>query len=129
MITLYFVTYDGIDKCAFHTENETFVADEGQVDHITAAGKLNDISDIQVWVEKLAVITEYDLRLVCKECNNALALADKQGISYEEAIIEKKAIAICKVKGYDKKWLEERGVVPASNAKLRREQITEVLRQ
>ena len=26
MITLYFVTYDGIDKCAFYTENEAYWA-------------------------------------------------------------------------------------------------------
>ena len=105
----------------------TFTIKEGQVDHITPAGQLNQISDIQGFVERLVCITEDDLRLVCKGCNNALALAEKSGISYEQAVAEKEAIAIQKKKGYDVAWLKERGIAPATNAKLRREQIVSKL--
>ena len=36
------------------------------------------------------------MRLVCKGCNSAMVIAEKQGISYEMAIVEQKVIAICK---------------------------------
>ena len=104
-----------------------FPIKEGHVDHIHPTGTLTRISDIQGFVERLAVITEDDLRLVCKKCNYTHAYADKQGISFEEARIEKEAIEICK--GDIKKWLIAYGVIPASNAKLRREQVVQVLRE
>ena len=68
------------------------------------------------------------MRLVCKGCNNALALSFKQGITYEEAVIDKKVIQIIKEKK-DKLVLEQVGIAPASNAKLRREQLVEYFKQ
>jgi|SRR5690625_19214 len=70
----------------------TFVIKDIQVDHIVPAGQLNKTEDIQGFVERLLYVTEDDLRLVCKECNSALSYSDKQGITYEEAICEKKSI-------------------------------------
>lgn len=96
-----------------------------QVDHIEPAGSLKDVSDIQGFAERLLVVCEEDLRLVCKQCNSALAYADKHGISYDEAIIVKKAIDI--QKGDDKVWLSDNGITPTSNTQGRRKQIIEVL--
>lgn len=107
---------------------KTFPMSEGQVDHITPAGRLSCREDIQGFVERLLCITEDDLRLVCKECNNALALSFKQGITYEEALIDKKVIQIIKEKK-DKLVLQEAGVTPASNAKLRRQQLANYFKQ
>ena len=67
--------------------------------------------DIQGFVERLLFITKDDLRLVCKNCNSTLAYAEKQGISFEEAMAVKKAIDIVKQKK-DKQFLEERGIIP-----------------
>lgn len=103
--------------------NNTFTQKEGQVDHITPAGSLQEISDIQSFSERLLCVTPDDLRLICKECNSALAYADRQGISFEEALATKKAIAIQKDKKCELQWFSDRGIVPASNAKKRREQI------
>ena len=69
-----------------------FVLKDGQVDHIVPAGSLRCKEDIQGFIERLLWITEKDLRLVCKVCNNALSLSEKMGITYEEAIREKLAI-------------------------------------
>jgi hypothetical protein len=66
---------------------------EGQVDHINAAGSLRDKEDIQSFVEKLVWVTPDDLRLICKSCNSALSYADRQGISFEEAVKQKEIIA------------------------------------
>jgi hypothetical protein len=105
-----------------------FVISEGQVDHIKAAGKLQRKEDIQGFVERLMFVTEDDLRLVCKGCNNALAMAEKQGISYEEAMLQKQALEICKAKK-DREFLKSKGIVAASNAAKRREQIIEYLKE
>lgn len=67
-----------------------------QVDHIHPAGKLNDLEDIQGFVERLLVVTDNDLRLVCKDCNSALAMADRYGITYEQAVQRKAEIAFKK---------------------------------
>ena len=71
---------------------EEFVMSNCQVDHINPAGKLNDVKDIQGFVERLLVVTEDDLRLCCKGCNSALSMSDRYGITYEEAIIRKDII-------------------------------------
>ena len=105
--------------------NEYAIAN-GQVDHITPAGSLREISDIQGFVERLLCVTEDDLRLVCKDCNSALAMSDKSGLSFEDSVIEKQVIAICKAK-QDKAWLIDRGIKPESNAAKRKMQIRNYL--
>lgn len=97
-----------------------------QVDHIDAAGQLNKTEDIQGFVERLLFVTDEDLRLVCVDCNSALAYADKHDVSYKEACIVKLAIDLQKM---DKDWLESKGVMPASNQTKRREQIIQKLRE
>lgn len=108
--------------------HKTFPIKEGQVDHITPAGTLTCREDIQGFVERLLCVTETDLRLVCKGCNNALAMSQKTGLSYEECIVEKQAIEIIKTKK-DKQFLTEAGITPASNEKKRRQQLIELLKE
>lgn len=103
-----------------------FVMSLCQVDHIVPAGSLQKTEDIQGFVERLLYVTEEDLRLVCKDCNSALALAEKQGISLERARAEKTAILLQKEK-QDVQWLKENGIIPASNLAKRRVQIVERL--
>ena len=102
--------------------HKDFVISEGQVDHITAAGKLQSKEDIQGFVERLMFVTEDDLRLVCKGCNNALAMAEKQGITFDVAVKQKQIISIIKAKE-DKAFLESKGITPSSNAAGRRKQL------
>ena len=97
-----------------------------QVDHINPAGTLADISDIQQFAENLLVVVEEDLRLICKDCNSALAYSDKNNVSFEEAKATKKAISLQKDK-VDHEFLEVAGITPASNAKERRQQIIDHL--
>lgn len=106
--------------------NTDHVIANGQVDHIVAAGSLRKTEDIQGFVERLLYVTEDDLRLICKGCNSALAYADKNGMSYEEAVREKKLIEICKTKK-DVQFLKDHNIVPASNATKRKQQVREVL--
>ena len=82
-------TVFGFECAMCHQE---FLLKDGQVDHINPAGSLQSKEDIQGFVERLLWVTEEDLRLVCKGCNSALALSEKMGITYEEAVKEKQAI-------------------------------------
>lgn len=97
-----------------------------QVDHIHPAKALTCYEDLPGFVLRLLYVKEEDLRILCKQCNAIHAYADKHGISFEEARIEKEAIALCSAKK-DKAWLTKRGVIPASTIIKRRKQIVEIL--
>jgi len=106
-----------------------FALKDCQVDHITPAGSLKKKEDIQGFIERLLWVTEDDLRLVCKPCNNALAMAEKQNITFEEATLQKKAIEILKDSKKCLTWFKERSILYPSNAKLRREAIIKYLEE
>lgn len=67
-----------------------------------------------------------DWVLSCKPCHKAKTHGERNGLSIEHAIADKKAIIIVKEKR-DKEWLEQQGITPASNQKKRRQQIVEYL--
>lgn len=101
----------------------------GEVDHITPVGQLKEKQDIQGFVEKLLFVTEDDLQLVCKSCHACKSYAEKQGISFEEAKLEKQVIEVCKLPATElKQWLTDAGEEPEKNAIKRKEQVREVLK-
>ena len=68
-----------------------------EVDHkIDDAARLTKTEHLQRCFELLCLITFDDLQLVCKECHKIKSYADRQGISFEEARIEKQAIEFSK---------------------------------
>lgn len=81
------------------------------VDHKIEAGSFKDVSDFQAFFTRMFLVTEDDLRLCCTHCNKTLAHASKRGISFEEAVAERKALEIIKDKK-DKEFLEAIGIVP-----------------
>jgi hypothetical protein len=107
---------------------ELFVLKNLEVDHKYGGHSLRKIEDVQKFIEGIVFVTEDDLQFISKDAHRIKSYADRMGLSFEEAWVEKEAIAICKSKK-DKQWLTERGVIPLSNAKKRREQILEVLRK
>lgn len=98
------------------------------IDHIHPAGAFSEIEHVQKFFERMFCVALDDLRACCTSCNSTLALADKQGISFEEAKCEKEAIAIIKER-QDKAWLLDRGILPASSQANRRKQIVAKLRE
>lgn len=109
----------------------TFIIAQGQVDHIEPAGSLQKTSDIQGFVERLLYVTEDDLRLVCKECNTTLAVAQKQGKTFEEAALERKVTAFKKLStAAQKELLQQCGVSATilNNAKARADAYREHLK-
>lgn len=105
---------------------QQFPTSEMEVDHTTGEYSLRKLSDLQSFVEGIVCVSNKDLGLICKPCHKAKTYAERSGISLEDAIIEKQAIAI--QKGDDKAWLTSQGLKPESNAKARRAQIIKKLK-
>ena len=96
-----------------------------QVDHIVGNVSLQEEEDILGFIQHL-IPPPNSLALVTKAAHKIKSYAEKEGISYEQAVVTKTAIEICKTKK-DKQWLEERGITPSKNAKQRRQQIEDYL--
>lgn len=96
-----------------------------EVDHVKGHFSLRNMDDLQSFMEGLLYLDEDDLRFVSKEAHKIKSYAERMGITFEEARIEKEVIAICK--GDEKKWLLDRGIKPESNATKRKKQVKEVL--
>lgn len=109
---------------------DTFPEKECQVDHVLEeTASLTQLSDIQLCVEKLLVVSESDLRIVCTSCHSIISLSQKLGISFEDAQIEQKVIALCKDLKKCLAFLEQRGYtgITVSNAEKRRNLVRQIL--
>lgn len=99
---------------------------ECEVDHIDGGYGFKDWDTFTTWAKRILWVTFADIRELCKDCHEAVTLSQKLGIGLQEAFIEKQVIAVMKSK-QDKQWLQNRGVTPARNADLRREQVREII--
>ena len=97
---------------------DLFVQSKLAVDHVREfSASLKDIKDIQTFVELITLVTEDDLQFVCKDCHDNISYSQKQGCSFQEAVVRKKHILI----GKEKRILEElelRGVLDAPRTKV-----------
>ena len=98
------------------------------VDHKGDSHSLKDISDIQSFIEGIVLVTEDDLQFACKDCHKIRNHSQKRNISFDDAAIEKIAIDML-AKKMDKEYIKSKGVTPAPNQKLRREQLIALLKQ
>ena len=65
-----------------------------QIDHIHPAGSLKTTEDIGRFVERLYFVTFDTIRAVCIPCHEVITFAERKGISFEEAKIEKACVKI-----------------------------------
>ena len=93
-----------------------------EVDHKKGNHSLRSIGDIQSFIESILLVTFDDLQLVSKDAHKIKSYAEKQGISFEEAKIEKEVIEIIKQKK-DKEYCIEHNLVVESTQALRRKAI------
>lgn len=71
------------EKCGVITKDK-------HIDHIVEdTAKLTELSHIQACVEKLLVVCEDDLRILCEDCHAIVTLSQKLGITFEQAELEK----------------------------------------
>lgn len=96
------------------------------VDHKEGNNSLREIEDIQSFVEAIAIVSMDDLQFVSVEAHKIKNHADKMGISFQEALCQKKAIALQKEKK-DVDFIKNSGKIPATTQAKRRIQLVEVL--
>ncbi len=70
---------------------------ECEVDHIDAAGSFKGWEDFEPWMHKLMHINWNSIRVVCKDCHRIISYAERMGYTFEEAKLEKEAIAFSKL--------------------------------
>ena len=104
-------------KCAL--TGEYFVLNELECDHKVGNHSLKTLDDLVPFVKGIVMITLDDLQLVSKEAHKIKSYAEKQGISFEEAKIEKEVIEIIKQKK-DKVYLQEHQLPVPSTQSARR---------
>lgn len=110
--------------------DEIFPASKLQIDHKIPAGKLSSEEDLTGFIKRIACM-KVDMRLCCEPCHKIHTYAEKMGISFEEARIEKDVIAFSKIKTI--KQLEILGKYNytkdmLSNAQKRKDAYREVLK-
>ena len=106
---------------------EYFKLNEIEIDHIEGHHSFTKVEDFENYFRNILMVGFDGLQALCKDgCHATKSLAERLGISFEEAKLEKKVIEIIKSKK-DREFLKAKGVTPASNANKRREQIREVL--
>lgn len=103
---------------------------EMEVDHKEGNHSLRSLDDIQSFVKGIVLVSVDDLQWVSKEAHKVKSYAEKEGLSFEEALAVKKAIAKAK-EGPAKvvEFLESKGYNPASTAPKRRDQLIEYYRR
>ena len=68
---------------------------KAEVDHINPAGKLKSYADLEGFAERLFCSFK-NFQILCPPCHEIKTLADRKGVSFEEATIEKQVIKFSK---------------------------------
>lgn len=101
-----------------------------QVDHVDGGDySLKTVSDIQDFFENIVLVTEDDLRLLCKDCNSTCTYAKRHDISYEEAFCIKYVIKRIKEKTLNDFFIERSLDVPKNKAAAREKAIEILLKE
>tara|TARA_R110002167_G_C12643272_1_gene648553 strand:- start:335 stop:883 length:549 start_codon:yes stop_codon:yes gene_type:complete len=79
-----------------------------QIDHIHPAGSLKTTEDIGKFVERLYFVTFDTIRPLCIPCHEVVTLAERKGMTFDEAKVEKEVINIMKKSVVNlKMWLSK----------------------
>lgn len=111
-----------------------FTLPEVNVDHIVGEFVCTNREEFMSYLFNRLDVGFDDLQILCIDnkkknhigCHQIKTLAERQGLTWNQAVIEKQVIDICKKK-QDKQFIKESGLVPESNAEKRREQVREIL--
>jgi 5-methylcytosine-specific restriction endonuclease McrA len=108
--------------------NNEFVLKDLQVDHIHGENTLRNISEIQKFVEDIAVnISDRTLQFVCKECHDVKSYSERYGVSVDDAKNIKKVIKYMALPVKTQKNILEKAMMPNNNAVVRRESFNEII--
>lgn len=107
-----------------------FKMSEVEVNHKVQVGKGLTLDSIGDFAQKLLVIKEEDIEILCIPCHAITTYSERYGVSEEDAAIEKKVIAFMK-KGADvqKQGLLKVGIEPAKTTAGRKAQARDYLKR
>ena len=75
---------------------EWFPISSTEVDHVKEAGSFSSVDESFEWFKRVIDVND-NWQLLCKPCHKNKSHATRKGITFEEAVIEKKAIAFGKL--------------------------------
>lgn len=99
-----------------------------EIDHRSGNHSFTKVEDFQNYFENILMVGFDGLQILCVEDHATKSYMEKNGVTWNEAVVQKECLSILKQKK-DRTWLLEHGITPASNQTKRREQITEELRR
>jgi hypothetical protein len=114
-----------------HYCSEMFPASKLEVDHVDMAGQCNSWETASEFMYKLLDCND-NWVLACKPCHKCKSLAERKGISFEEALIQKRVIELMKKPKQEiLAYCEENdyNVSTLTNANKRRAAVEEIIRK
>lgn len=100
-----------------------------QIDHKLGNHSFTKVTDFENYFNNILMVGFNDLQILCEDDHLSKTLSEKLGITFEEAVVEREVIKICKLKTAQiDKWLGDRGVKVAKNPQARRDAVREVLK-
>lgn len=117
-----------VGKCAL--TGEIFPASQLEIDHIKPVGRLSSWEDLPSWIGRLLCPKE-NMRLVSKDAHKIHTYAEKMGLTFEQAKLEKEVIAFSKLSiNQQKLILKKRRVAESemANAAKRRDAFRRILK-
>ena len=96
-----------------------------EVDHIHGNASLNDWSDVLLFIQHLCA-TKDNMQVVGKEAHKVKSYAERMGMSFEDAQLEKQVIATLKDKRETARLLRENRMIAKNDAE-RRQKVREIL--
>lgn len=98
-----------------------------ETDHIEGNHTFNKVSDFENYFNKILMVGFDGLQILCKDkCHATKSYMEKNGCTWDEAVVLKQVIAIQKSK-QDIAFLKAKGYTPASNQAKRKQQLIEIL--
>lgn len=98
-----------------------------EIDHRSGNVSLKDWEDLLPFVMHLCFDSDDKVQAVKKEAHKVKSYAEKMGISFAEALAEKKTIEICKSTQGAIDFILNHNITPGKNAKIRRQQVREII--
>lgn len=100
-----------------------------QIDHKLGNHSFTKVADFENYFNNILMVGFDDLQILCEDDHLSKTLSEKLGISFQEAVLEREVIKLCKMKAAQiDKWLKDRDVICAKNPTARRDAIREVLK-
>lgn len=100
-----------------------------QIDHKLGNHSFTKVTDFENYFNNILMVGFDDLQILCEDDHLSKTLSEKLGISFQEAVLEREVIKVCKMKAAQiDKWLGDRGVKVAKNSQVRRDAVREVLK-